>query len=106
MKPYLRSAMEKASEKGTPVMRPMFFDFPEDEVCYGLGEQYMFGDDILFAPVVRQGERVKKVYLPKGNWVLTKDRTVHRGGTWLETTVELREFVAFVREGSEVLSIF
>lgn len=106
MKPYLRSAMKKASEKGTPVMRPMFFDFPEDEVCYGLGEQYMFGDDILFAPVVRQGERVKKVYLPKGNWVLTKDRTVHRGGTWLETTVELREFVAFVREGSEVLSIF
>ncbi|MCI9338753.1 MAG: hypothetical protein HFH93_14675 [Lachnospiraceae bacterium] len=66
----------------------------------------MFGDDILFASVVRQGERVKKVYLPKGNWVLTKDSTVQRGSTWLEVAVSLREFVAFVREGSDVLAIF
>lgn len=42
------------------------------------GEQYLFGDDIIFVPVVRQGQRVRRVYLPEGNWILTKDRSVHR----------------------------
>ena len=93
--------MEIASRKGIPVMRPMFFDYPGDEQCYGLGEQYLFGDDILFAPVVRQGQRVKEVYLPKGNWILTKDRSVYQGPMWTEVSVRLEEFAAFVREGCE-----
>ena len=87
-------------------MRPMFFDFPEDEVCYGLGEQYMFGEDILFAPIVRQGERAKKVYLPEGNWILTRDREVYAGGEWAEVSAQLNEFIAFVREGSDVIDLF
>ncbi len=106
LKPYLQKHMKKASEKGIPLMRPMFFDFPEDEACYTLGEQYMFGDDILFAPVVRQGQREKKVYLPEGNWILTKDGSIHRGAGWVEVSVELWEFAAFVREGSEVRKCF
>lgn len=106
LRPYLRKHMDKASEKGIPVMRPMFFDFPEDEVCYGLGEQYMFGDDILFAPIVRQGERSKKVYLPEGNWILTRNRKVYKGTTWVEVSAELKEFIAFVREGSDVIELF
>ncbi|MCR2048842.1 hypothetical protein NSB25_16350 [Acetatifactor muris] len=106
LRPYLRKHMDRASEKGIPVMRPMFFDFPEDEVCYGLGEQYMFGDDILFAPIVRQGERAKKVYLPEGNWILTRDREVCAGGAWAEVSAQLNEFIAFVREGSDVIELF
>jgi alpha-D-xyloside xylohydrolase len=42
----------------------MFFDFPDDKECYSLGEQYMFGDDILFAPIVNRGQTKKTVYLP------------------------------------------
>ena len=106
LRPYLRKHMDRASEKGIPVMRPMFFDFPEDEVCYGLGEQYMFGEDILFAPIVRQGERAKKVYLPEGNWILTRDREVYAGGEWAEVSAQLNEFIAFVREGSDVIDLF
>ncbi len=106
LRPYLRKHMDIASEKGIPVMRPMFFDFPKDEVCYGLGEQYMFGDDILFAPIVRQGERAKKVYLPEGNWILARDRKVYPGGTWVEVTADLKEFIAFVKEGSDVIHLF
>ena len=66
--------MKIASEKGYPVMRPMFFDFPDDKECYTLGEQYMFGDDILFAPIVNRGQTKKTVYLPEGEWILTKDK--------------------------------
>ena len=59
--PILRRHMDIASETGVPVMRPMFFDYPEDPVCYQLGEQYLFGDDIIFAPIVRQ-DREATVY--------------------------------------------
>lgn len=106
LKPYLKKHMEKASLRGIPVMRPMFFDFPEDSVCYGLGEQYMFGDDILFAPVVRQGQKTKKVYLPEGDWVYVKDGYAFRGPRWLEIPVCLKDMVVFVRQGSEVGTVF
>lgn len=46
----------------SPVMRPMFFEYPDDEMCYTLDSQYMFGDDIIFAPIVEQGQTVKTVY--------------------------------------------
>lgn len=63
LRPYIEHHMKIASEKGYPVMRPMFFDFPDDKECYTLGEQYMFGDDILFAPIVNRGQ-TKKNSLP------------------------------------------
>ena len=105
LRPYIEKHMKIASEKGYPVMRPMFFDFPDDEICYTLGEQYMFGDDILFAPIVNRGQTEKSVYLPEGEWVLTKDRQVYTHG--LHTVnAEIDEFVAFVRKGAEVLESF
>lgn len=72
LRPYIEHHMKIASEKGYPVMRPMFFDFPDDKECYTLGEQYMFGDDILFAPIVNRGQTKKTVYLPEGEWILTR----------------------------------
>ena len=71
LRPYIERHMKIASEKGYPLMRPMFFDFPDDEACYTLGEQYMFGNDILFAPIVNRGQIKKTVYLPEGEWILT-----------------------------------
>jgi alpha-D-xyloside xylohydrolase len=97
--------MAAASEKGCPVMRPMFFDFPDDEICYTLGGQYMFGDDILFAPVVERGQTVKKVYLPEGEWILTKTKEKYSRGFY-EIKVEIDEFAAFVRAGSDVINCF
>lgn len=105
LRPYIQKHMKTASEKGIPIMRPMFFDFPEDEQCYTLGEQYMFGDDILFAPIVEKGQTEKKVYLPKGHWVLTKNKEVYNGEEWYTIKAALNEFVAFAREGAGVIDI-
>ena len=105
LRPYIEKHMKIASEKGYPVMRPMFFDFPDDEVCYTLGEQYMFGDDILFAPIVNKGQYEKKVYLPNGKWILTKSGEKYDGGHYT-VHAHIDEFVAFVREGSDVLDAF
>lgn len=105
LRPYIKKHMDIASEKGCPVMRPMFFDFPEDEICYGLGEQYMFGSDILFAPITGQGETQKRVYLPEGEWIRTADKTVHAGGRFIDCHAKLHEFIAFVKKGAQVIDV-
>jgi len=79
--PYLyRMAME-AHEKGTPMMRPMMMEFPEDPACEYLDRQYMLGDRLLVAPVFREDGEVT-YYLPAGDWfsLLTGERVT--GGGW------------------------
>ena len=105
LRPYIEQQMKIASEKGYPVMRPMFFDYPGDETCYSLGEQYLFGDDILFAPIVNRGETEKQVYLPAGEWVLTKSGETFGPG-WHTVHAEIDEFVAFTKKGADVLACF
>ena len=105
LRPYIQKQFDEASEKGYPIVRPMFFEYPDDEVCYILDSQYMFGDDILFAPIVKQGQTVKTVYIPDGEWILTKDKTVYTKGTY-EIHAEIDEFVAFVKKGSDVIACF
>ena len=53
--------MQRASEKGTPVIRPLFYDFPEEEKCWNVEDQYMFGPDILVAPVLYAGMKQRSV---------------------------------------------
>ena len=105
LRPYIEQQMKIAAETGWPVMRPMFFDYPDDETCYTLGEQYMFGSDILFAPVVHRGQTEKRVYLPAGNWVLTKTKEPYTGGFHI-IPVAIHEFVAFVKDGADVRKAF
>ena len=106
LKPYTIKCMDAASATGAPVMRPMFFDFYDDEICYTLEDQYMYGEDILFAPIMEKDSVERKVYLPKGNWILTKDKQAYTGGQWVTVHAELNEYIAFVKEGSEVLAAF
>ena len=106
LKPYILKHMKKAAETGAPLMRPMFFDFYEDDICYSLSDQYMFGPDILFAPIYRQGETERQVYLPEGRWIRTADKSVHDGGRYISCSAEIDEFIAFVRCGAEVIDVF
>ena len=55
MRPYTRKLMEEAHTLGRPVMRTMFYEFPEQECCWELKEQYMFGSDMLAAPILYEG---------------------------------------------------
>lgn len=106
MRPYIKKHMKTASECGTPVMRPMFFDFPEDEQCYSLDGQYMFGDDILFAPISESGQTSKRVYLPEGEWIFARTKEKYSGGSWYEIPAAIDEFIAFVKAGADIINIF
>ena len=83
LRPYVRELMREAHETGRPLMRAMFYEFPEDPACAELKDQYMFGSRYLVAPVLGPGLRERTVYLPAGEWrdadtgeILTGGRTV------------------------------
>ena len=81
MKPYIKDIMKEAATNGSPVMRPMFYEFPKDEICYTLNDQYMFGPEYLVAPVLNAGQREINIYLPKGaSWKNTDNGMVYEGG--------------------------
>ena len=68
LRDYVREIMREAHEKGTPLLRAMFYEFPADAECSDLRDQYMFGPSFLVAPVLEAGARARSVYLPEGNW--------------------------------------
>ena len=74
MKDYIKSVMNEASENGSPVIRAMFYEFPEDEACWDIDDEYMFGSKYLVAPVLYQGMTEREVYLPTGTW-----KNIHTG---------------------------
>lgn len=106
LRPYIHKHMDIASKTGIPLMRPMFFDYPQDEICYSLGDQYMFGEDILFAPIVNKGQTDRKVYLPTGKWIDVNDKKEYEGGNYVDMHAELDKFIAFIKKGSKCLELF
>lgn len=66
LRPYLRRLMREAHERGTPVMRPMFYDFPKDARAWEVETEYMFGPEVLVAPIMEPGQRRRALYLPEG----------------------------------------
>ena len=82
-------------------MRPMFVDFPGDAAVWNVSDQFMFGPDLLAAPVLDEGARGRSVYLPTGvNWVDAWNGVVYEGGAWVEVSAPLDRVPAFWREGS------
>ena len=77
LRPYVRGLMAEAHESGTPLLRGMYYEFPDQPECTALRDQYMFGAKYLVAPVMEPGARSRSVYLPAGaSW-----RNVETGET-------------------------
>ncbi len=81
MRDYTRTLMKEAHENGSPVMRTLFYEFPEDAAAWDTEDEYMFGPRYLVAPVLEAGATARDVYLPAGvSWKNINDGTVHEGG--------------------------
>jgi len=66
----------------------------------------MFGSDILFAPIMESGQTERQVYLPAGRWIRTTDSTLYEGNQTVTVHAELEDFIAFVPENSEIITVF
>ena len=84
----------------------MFWDYYDDEICYTLEDQYMYGEDLLFAPIYKQGETSREVYLPKGTWVNVLTNETFSGNQTITCHAKIDEFIAFAKAGSNVISCF
>jgi len=80
MHDYIKSLYDEAHENGSPLIRTMFYEFPDDAKCWELQDQYMFGAEYLCAPIFKLGQREREVYLPAGSWTLTSTNEVFEGG--------------------------
>ncbi|MDF2988270.1 MAG: family 31 glucosidase [Eubacterium sp.] len=98
LRPYITKTMKQAHEKGTPVMRTLFYNFPEDKNTWNIGDQFCFGDDILAAPILNEGQRSREVYLPEGcRWRDLNSGEVYDGGQTLNCSAPLDTIPVFFR---------
>lgn len=103
MRPYIKKHMDIASKNGTPVMRPLFFDFPKDNACYTIEDQFMFGPDILVAPVVEPDVKSRKVYLPPDTtWKDALTGKTYQGGQTIDYAVTIENIPVFTRNGLDL----
>lgn len=99
--PYIYTYAREAHDTGLPLMRATVLEYPNDAEAYKLNGQFMFGKELLVAPVVEKGAITKEVYLPEGEWVNFNDgKTVYRGGKWLTADAPLEVIPLFVKKGS------
>lgn len=104
LRPYTRALMEEAHEKGTPVMRTLFYVYPQDRKCWEVEDEYLYGSEILVAPILYAGQRSREVYLPTGeNWIEYATGKKYEGGQIVEAVADLDTIPVFVKEGSNAL---
>lgn len=100
MKPYIEELMAEAHEKGTPVMRPLFYDFDKDAACWEVETAYMFGPKVLVVPVMEAGQTSAQVYLPKGSrWTNAWTKEEWEGGQTVTVDAPLSQIPLFTRDG-------
>ena len=97
--PYLYGAAVEAHEKGTPMLRPMMLEFPEDPACEMLDRQYMMGESLLVAPIFNK-EGTVQYYLPDGQWTSLLNGNVVTGGHWQTETHDFLSLPLMVRPGT------
>ncbi len=103
LRPYVMTLMRAAHAEGMPPMRPLFVDFPLDAAAWAVCDQYMFGPDLLVAPVADHGARQRHVYLPAGAaWADAWTGEAHAGGEEASVAAPLGRIPLFLRDGASL----
>jgi alpha-glucosidase len=98
--PYLYSLADEAARTGAPLLRPLVWEFPEDEAVANMDDEAMLGASILVAPAVEQGATTRSVYLPAGRWYDYASDVFFDGPTTITLPLRLASLPMFVREGA------
>lgn len=100
MLPYLYSAVRECTQTGMPVMRALWLHYPDDPIAVARDDEYLWGRDVLVAPVFEKGATSRSIYLPKGTWhdFWTGERT--DGGKEIVRGVDLETMPLYVRAGA------
>jgi alpha-D-xyloside xylohydrolase len=97
--PYIYAQAKDSSARGFPMLRPLFFEYPNDPGSWAIDDQYLFGTDLLVAPMFTSGDR-RRVYLPPGSWIDYQSGRVYEGGRWHEIAAGAIPIVLLVKNHS------
>jgi len=95
--PYIYAQAKDSSARGFPMVRPLFFEYPNDPGSWTIDDEYMFGSDLLVAPMFASGEQ-RKVYLPPGTWIDYQSGRVYEGAKWHDITLGQIPVVLLVKD--------
>lgn len=98
--PYIYAQARDCTQRGLPMLRALFVEFPEDPGSWRIDDEYMFGSDILAAPLLEKGNQ-RNVYLPPGTWIDYQTGRVYSGG-WHEIRAGPVPILLLVRDGSVI----
>ena len=98
MHDYIKSLYQEAHENGSPLLRCMFYEFPEDGKCWDIQDQYMFGSKYLAAPIFHLNQFSREVYLPAGQWKLTSTGQLFQGGRTVTVDAPIEYMPVFERQ--------
>ncbi len=98
--PYLYTALEEAHRSGVPPFRPLLLNYQDDASTYNLDDQFMVGDDLLMAPILKPDLTRRLVYLPAGSWYDYWTNKKYTGGTMISVDAPLDVVPMFVRAGA------
>ncbi|MDO4275913.1 MAG: glycoside hydrolase family 31 protein [Eubacteriales bacterium] len=99
MREYTRGLMQEAHDKGTPVMRTLFYEFPRDAAAWEIEDEYCYGSQVLVAPILEKGAKSRKVYLPGADvtWTEAESGIQYTGGQWIEVDIKLESMPVFLK---------
>jgi alpha-glucosidase/alpha-D-xyloside xylohydrolase len=98
--PYIYSAAKETCETGQPMIRALWLHYPDDPAAVARGDEYLFGRDLLVAPVVEKGAAKRALYLPRGTWYDFWTNEKHEGGREIVRKVDLETLPIYVRAGA------
>ena len=99
--PYVYAQAKQCAEKGLPMVRALFVEFPDDPGAWMIDDEYLFGSQILVAPIFEQGTTGRIVYLPGGKWIDYQTGKVYPSG-WNYIEAGELAIILLVRDGSAV----
>ena len=104
LKPYIKELMEEAHQSGTPPMRPLFYDFPNDKMAWEIDCEYMFGSDLLVHPIVHENKYSEYVYLPdsKHKWINVWTGEAFDGKQLVKCDAPLDKIPLFIKENGKL----
>lgn len=98
IRPYVMEQMKEAHTDGTPVMRPLFYDFAKDGQTWDISDEYMFGPDVLVAPILHAGQTKRDVYLPASeDWIDVNTKQTYHGGQTVTVDCPIDTLPLFTR---------
>ncbi len=98
--PYLYTTVWQAHKEGTPIIMPLFFEFPNDSITYSVMDEYLWGDDFLVAPILHKKVQQRRLYLPEGLWYNWWNNRRYEGSRWITVPVKLQTIPVFVKAGA------